>query len=87
MYSQSYAMDLHDKMTGISIYGTIMNISREKNTSEAVFCLAIEDITGVIVVKLHFIGFWYISTAYLFSISHYQYDEMFTYGYYYFGSS
>ncbi|OAY62583.1 hypothetical protein ACMD2_01183, partial [Ananas comosus] len=55
---RSYAMDLNDKMMGISIYGTIMDISREKNTSEAVFCLAIEDITGVIVVKLHFIGFW-----------------------------
>lgn len=51
-------IDLRDKMTGISLYGVITNIEREKHTAGTVFSVTIEDITGAIVAKLHFRESW-----------------------------
>ncbi|KNA11284.1 hypothetical protein SOVF_136570 isoform A [Spinacia oleracea] len=55
---QSYIIDLHEKMTGISIYGAAMDIFREANTAKPIFNLKIQDPTGAICVKLHFIESW-----------------------------
>lgn len=51
-------VDLRDKMTSISLYGVVTNIIREADTAEAVFSLRIEDTTGAIWAKLHFMNFW-----------------------------
>jgi len=51
--------DLRDKMTGISLYGVVTDIIKEKNTKETVFSLRIADATGEIWTKLHFARFWY----------------------------
>ncbi|XP_073147982.1 uncharacterized protein [Henckelia pumila] len=50
-----YVVDLADKMTGISLYGIVRNISRN---SESRFSLKIEDATGAIWAKLNFIRSW-----------------------------
>ncbi|XP_058076610.1 uncharacterized protein LOC131225162 [Magnolia sinica] len=55
---RSFIVDLRDKMTGISLYGAVTNILRESNTEEAIFSLTIEDTTGAIVAKLHFVRSW-----------------------------
>lgn len=52
-------IDLQDKMTGISLYGIILDIVNERNTTEAVFSMRIEDSTGEISAKLHFVRSWY----------------------------
>ena len=52
-------VDLQDKMTGISLYGIIIDIVNERNTTEAVFSMRIEDNTGQISAKLHFVRSWY----------------------------
>lgn len=46
-------------MTGVSLYGVVTNIVKEKHTAEAVFSLRIEDTTGPIWAKLHFVKNWY----------------------------
>ncbi|XP_075501251.1 uncharacterized protein LOC142539578 isoform X2 [Primulina tabacum] len=51
----SYVVDLADKMTGISLYGIVRDISRN---SESRFSLKIEDATGAIWAKLNFIRSW-----------------------------
>ncbi|KAJ4969407.1 hypothetical protein NE237_016108 [Protea cynaroides] len=53
-----FVVDLHDKMTSISLYGVVRDIFRERNTTENIFSLTIEDATGVVSVKLHFVGSW-----------------------------
>ncbi|XP_073106708.1 uncharacterized protein [Elaeis guineensis] len=55
---RTYVIDLHGKMSGISLYGVITKLTREDNASEVVFSVTIEDITGIIVAKLHFIKPW-----------------------------
>ncbi|KAK9287661.1 hypothetical protein L1049_016098 [Liquidambar formosana] len=51
-------IDLRDKMTSISLYGVVTDIFRERNTTEAIFSLRIEDTTGAIWAKLHFSRSW-----------------------------
>lgn len=51
---QSYVVDLRDKMTGISLYGIVTDI----RVSEGIFSLRIEDTTGAIWAKLHFVASW-----------------------------
>ncbi|GFQ01767.1 hypothetical protein PHJA_002320600 [Phtheirospermum japonicum] len=51
---RSYVVDLRDKMTGISLYGTVTGIT----AAEGMFSLRIEDTTGAIWVKLHFVKSW-----------------------------
>ncbi|KAK1277629.1 hypothetical protein QJS04_geneDACA007060 [Acorus gramineus] len=53
-----FVADLHNKMTGISLYGVVTNIYRERHTNDTAFSLTIEDTTGAIAVKLHFIRSW-----------------------------
>ncbi|KAF5465102.1 hypothetical protein F2P56_015134 [Juglans regia] len=55
---RSFVIDLHDKMTGISLYGVVTDIIKEKHAAEALFSLRIEDTTGAIWVTLHFAKFW-----------------------------
>ncbi|XP_073065182.1 uncharacterized protein [Primulina eburnea] len=52
---RSYVVDLGDKMTGISLYGIVRDINKN---SESRFSLKIEDATGAIWIKLHFIRYW-----------------------------
>nr|GME06221.1 Zinc finger protein like [Ipomoea batatas] len=54
---RSFVIDLRDKMTGISLYGDVMDI---QSTGDPTFSLKIEDATGSVWVKLHFIGPWSI---------------------------
>nr|GLL33313.1 uncharacterized protein LOC109169720 [Ipomoea trifida] len=69
---QSFVIDLRDKMTGISLYGDVMDI---QSTGDPTFSLKIEDATGSVWVKLHFIGPWSIGrvglghTVYIFGLS------------------
>ncbi|GER33395.1 nucleic acid-binding proteins superfamily [Striga asiatica] len=51
---RSYVVDLRDKMTGISLYGTVTGI----RAAEGLYSLRIDDTTGAIWVKLHFVGYW-----------------------------
>uniref|UniRef100_A0A5B7C8V5 Nucleic acid-binding proteins superfamily n=1 Tax=Davidia involucrata TaxID=16924 RepID=A0A5B7C8V5_DAVIN len=55
---RSFVIDLRDKMTSISLYGVVTDIIRERNTTESIFSLRIEDTTGAIWAKLHFVGSW-----------------------------
>ncbi|KMT16257.1 hypothetical protein BVRB_3g054110 [Beta vulgaris subsp. vulgaris] len=55
---QSFISDLHEKMTGISIYGVVMDMSREANTTKLIFSMRLQDLTGTICVKLHFSESW-----------------------------
>lgn len=55
---QSYVTDLHNKMTGICLYGIVAHISREANLTDSVYYMTIKDITGAIMVKLHFLKSW-----------------------------
>ncbi|XP_048326191.1 uncharacterized protein LOC107403862 [Ziziphus jujuba] len=55
---QPFVTDLQDKMTGISLYGVVTNIMKERGTTQAVFILRIEDATGEILAKLHFAKSW-----------------------------
>ncbi|RWR94299.1 Nucleic acid-binding proteins superfamily isoform 1 [Cinnamomum micranthum f. kanehirae] len=55
---QSFIVDLRDKMTGISLYGTVRNISRVSNTADVIFSMTIEDTSGSVVAKLHFVRSW-----------------------------
>ncbi|KAL5700863.1 hypothetical protein ACHQM5_026265 [Ranunculus cassubicifolius] len=55
---RSLVMDLRDKMTSFSLYGVVIDIFRDSDSSEHVFVLRIEDTTGEIVAKLHFVNSW-----------------------------
>ena len=50
--------DLRDKMTGVSLYGVVTNIDKEINNSDTVYYVRIEDTTGAVVAKLHFVRYW-----------------------------
>ncbi|BBG93071.1 Nucleic acid-binding proteins superfamily [Prunus dulcis] len=58
---QSFVTDLHDKMTGVSLYGVVTNITRERSTTEAIFSLRVEDATGAIWANLE--ALWFENTA------------------------
>lgn len=55
---QLLVADLRDKMTGVSLYGVVTKINKEIKSSETVFSLKLDDTTGTVVVKLHFVGSW-----------------------------
>ncbi|XP_016898971.2 uncharacterized protein LOC103483891 isoform X1 [Cucumis melo] len=55
---RSFVIDLQDKMTGISLYGNVLDIANERNTTEAGFSMRIEDNTGEILAKLRFERSW-----------------------------
>ncbi|MCL7048283.1 hypothetical protein MKW94_005958 [Papaver nudicaule] len=55
---RSFVIDLHDKMTGVSLYGIVTNMFREIKTGETVFVLRMEDKTGAVTVKLQFVTSW-----------------------------
>ncbi|CAN1806529.1 hypothetical protein LINPERHAP1_LOCUS24701 [Linum perenne] len=52
---RTFVTDLGDKMTGISVYGVVTDIRCERSTTKAVFSMRIEDSTGSIWAKLHFV--------------------------------
>ncbi|KAK1435878.1 hypothetical protein QVD17_01650 [Tagetes erecta] len=52
-----FVADLRDKMSNISIYGVITDI-KKPNNQESTFSLRIEDPTGGIWTKLHFVNSW-----------------------------
>ncbi|KAH9683814.1 nucleic acid-binding proteins superfamily [Citrus sinensis] len=52
-----FIINLCDKMTGLSLYGVVIDIFHKENTP-GVYSLKIEDTTGVITVKLHFADSW-----------------------------
>ncbi|CDO98770.1 unnamed protein product [Coffea canephora] len=55
---RSFVVDLHDKMTGLSLYGVVTDIVHERNTAKTTFSLKLKDITGTIWIKLYFVGLW-----------------------------
>ncbi|KAK9139179.1 hypothetical protein Scep_008860 [Stephania cephalantha] len=55
---RSFVMDIHDKMTGVSLYGIVTDIYRERSNKETIFVLRIEDTTGAITAKLQFVKSW-----------------------------
>lgn len=52
-----FIINLCDKMTGLSLYGVVIDIFHKENTP-GVYSLKIEDTTGVITVKIHFADSW-----------------------------
>ncbi|KAF6170943.1 hypothetical protein GIB67_014760 [Kingdonia uniflora] len=54
----SFVTDLRDKMTSISLYGIVVDIFRQKDILGTVFILKLEDTTGAIIAKLHFVKSW-----------------------------
>jgi Cell division control protein 24, OB domain 3 len=58
-FLQMYVIDLRDKISGVSLYGMVTSISKQRsNASETIYNLGLEDETGSIIVKLHFVQFW-----------------------------
>ncbi|TYH04134.1 hypothetical protein ES288_A09G275000v1 [Gossypium darwinii] len=55
---QLFVADLHGKMTGISLYGVVRDVFRERETAGVIFLLKLEDSTGSIWAKLHFSQSW-----------------------------
>ncbi|XAR49693.1 hypothetical protein NMG60_11032964 [Bertholletia excelsa] len=55
---RTFVMDLHDKMTGITLYGVVIDIIRDVDSEETIFSLRIEDTTGAVWAKLHFTKSW-----------------------------
>ncbi|KAF8708675.1 hypothetical protein HU200_030057 [Digitaria exilis] len=53
-----YVSDLHDKMVGVSLFGTITSVCKA-STSGTTFYLELEDTTGVALMKLIFTETWY----------------------------
>ncbi|TVU44279.1 hypothetical protein EJB05_03715, partial [Eragrostis curvula] len=54
---RGYVSDLHDKMVGVSLFGTVTSVCKA-STSGTTFYLELEDITGVVLMKLIFTGPW-----------------------------
>ncbi|KAM3231430.1 hypothetical protein ACQJBY_061545 [Aegilops geniculata] len=54
---QAYVSDLHGKMVGVSLFGTVTSVCKV-STSGTTFYLEIEDATGVVLTKLIFTGHW-----------------------------
>lgn len=67
-FLQPLVTDLRDKMTGISLYGTITDIKREQSSSQTIFSMRVKETTGSIWAKLHFVSSWY----YCFYLSSYK---------------
>ncbi|CAI0466996.1 unnamed protein product [Linum tenue] len=57
---RSFITDLTDKMTGFSLYGIVTDIHCERSAKKVIFYLGIEDTSGSILAKLHFVSSWYI---------------------------
>lgn len=57
-FLQPLVTDLRDKMTGISLYGTVTDIKRGQNFSRTTFSMRIKETTGSIWAKLHFVNSW-----------------------------
>lgn len=56
---QMYVIDLRDKISGVSLYGMVTSICKQRsNASETIYNLGLEDESGSIFVKLHFLEFW-----------------------------
>ncbi|XP_078148697.1 nucleic acid-binding proteins superfamily [Carex rostrata] len=56
---QMYVIDLRDKMSGVSLYGMVASICKQRtNVSKTIYHLGIEDESGSIIVKLHFVECW-----------------------------
>ncbi|PPS16781.1 hypothetical protein GOBAR_AA03786 [Gossypium barbadense] len=60
---QLFVADLHGKMTGISLYGVVRDVFRERETAGVIFLLKLEDSTGSIWAKLHFSQSWYFELS------------------------
>ncbi|CAN6302913.1 unnamed protein product [Urochloa humidicola] len=54
---QVYVSDLHDKMVGVCLFGTITSVCKA-SASGTTFYLELEDTTGVVMMKLIFVGLW-----------------------------
>ncbi|XP_062212912.1 uncharacterized protein LOC133913709 [Phragmites australis] len=54
---RAYVSDLHDKMMGVSLVGTVTSVCKA-SASGTTFYLELEDITGVVLMKVIFIGPW-----------------------------
>lgn len=52
---QSFVVDLREKMTGISLYGIVSDIT---STQEPVLSVKIQDVTGAVWARLHFARSW-----------------------------
>nr|XP_010318975.1 uncharacterized protein LOC101245489 isoform X3 [Solanum lycopersicum] len=52
---RSFVVDLREKMTGISLYGIVSDIT---STQESVLSVKIQDVTGAIWARLHFAQSW-----------------------------
>ncbi|KAL5209440.1 hypothetical protein ABZP36_005063 [Zizania latifolia] len=52
-----YVSDIHDKMVGVSLFGTVTSVCKA-SASGTSFYLEIEDATGVVLMKLNFVGAW-----------------------------
>ncbi|GAB2245552.1 hypothetical protein Droror1_Dr00001045 [Drosera rotundifolia] len=55
---RSFIIDLHGKMTGISLYGVVTDLFRETDSVKSTFRLRIQDATGTIWAKLRFAESW-----------------------------
>ncbi|CAL1397413.1 unnamed protein product [Linum trigynum] len=55
---RSFITDLTDKMTGFSLYGIVTDIHCERSATKVIFYLGIEDTSGSILAKLHFVSSW-----------------------------
>lgn len=56
---QMYVIDLRDKMSGVSLYGMVVSICKQRtNASKTIYHLGVEDDSGSIIVKLHFVESW-----------------------------
>lgn len=69
---QLFVADLRDKMTSISIYVVVTDI-KKINNQESTFLLRVEDATGGIWAKLHFVKSWY---TYVFIFLSKNYTEL-----------
>ncbi|XP_027774018.1 uncharacterized protein LOC107008441 isoform X2 [Solanum pennellii] len=52
---RSFVVDLREKMTGISLYGIVSDIT---STQESVLSVKIQDVTGAVWARLHFAQSW-----------------------------
>ncbi|CAI9118972.1 OLC1v1020619C1 [Oldenlandia corymbosa var. corymbosa] len=55
---RSFVADVRGKMTSISLFGVVSNIVRDTHTASSTFYLEINDRTGTIWIKLHFVRSW-----------------------------
>ncbi|XP_031486216.1 uncharacterized protein LOC116254782 [Nymphaea colorata] len=56
--SRLFVADLGDKMNHVCLYGVVKSIRREIDNPSITFSMTIEDATGRVVVKLHFLRSW-----------------------------